>query len=163
MNELELKHLDLDELSRKARLSPRLRQHLNIHTNHNELCQRLFNGIEPDSYIRPHRHSIDGKKELLLAIRGSFSLFIFDNSGHIDQIINFGADSNLDPCLGAEVSPASWHTVLSKSPGSVLLEIKEGPFNPNHAKELAPWAPEEGTPESKRYLNQLILNSSAIP
>jgi cupin fold WbuC family metalloprotein len=54
----------LDELSGLAKVSPRLRQHRNIHTSYDDPCQRLFNAIEPESYIRPHRHAADPRDEL---------------------------------------------------------------------------------------------------
>jgi cupin fold WbuC family metalloprotein len=44
----------LDLLVTQAKNSPRLRQHKNIHLDYADPCQRLFNSIEPDSYIRPH-------------------------------------------------------------------------------------------------------------
>ena len=71
----------LDGLCQQAERSSRRRQHLNIHSSYQENCQRLFNAIQPDSYIPPHRHSIENKQELLVAIRGSFSLITFDDNG----------------------------------------------------------------------------------
>tara|TARA_B100000787_G_scaffold49830_1_gene35866 strand:- start:568 stop:795 length:228 start_codon:yes stop_codon:yes gene_type:complete len=62
----------LDDLCQQADHSSRRRQHLNIHSSYEENCQRLFNAIQPNSYIPPHRHSIADKKELLVAIRVVF-------------------------------------------------------------------------------------------
>ena len=59
----------LDFLSVQAKSNPRLRQQDNIYESYQETCQRLFNAIEPCSYIRPHRHAIDPKDELLVAVR----------------------------------------------------------------------------------------------
>jgi hypothetical protein len=41
-------------------------------------------------------------------------------------------------------------------PSCVLLEVKAGPFDPNKPKELAPWAPDEGSASYQSYLKQLI-------
>ena len=49
----------------------------------------------------------------------------------------------------------AWHTVIPLTPGSILFEIKAGPFDPSLAKEWAPWAPEEMTAESEIYLSKL--------
>jgi len=38
----------------------------------------------------------------------------------------------------------------------VLLEVKAGPFDPNQPKDLAPWAPEEGSDAAANYLNRLL-------
>jgi len=145
----------LDCLVRQAKNSPRLRQHSNIHTDYADLCQRLFNSIEPNSYIRPHCHGI----ETLFAIRGLMALIIFNNDGTIDRIQRFGinsSSSSLNIAAGIEIPLDRWHTVVSLASGSVLLEIKAGPFDPNMPKSLAPWAPEEGTSDSANYLRQLI-------
>lgn len=40
-----------------------------------------------------------------------------------------------------------WYTVLAKQENSILLEVKEGPFVSGEPKELAFWAPQDGTAE----------------
>ena len=72
----------LDGLCQQAEYSLHRRQHLNIHSSHQENCKRSFNAIQPNSYIPPHRHYIANKQELLVAIRGSFSLITFDDHGN---------------------------------------------------------------------------------
>jgi hypothetical protein len=37
-----------------------------------------------------------------------------------------------------------------------LLEVKAGPFDPNQPKDLAPWAPDEGTAGANNYMNKLL-------
>ena len=44
----------------------------------------------------------------------------------------------------------------SLEPGCVLLEVKAGPFDPNQPKDLAPWAPVEGSVAAADYLNRLL-------
>jgi hypothetical protein len=46
--------------------------------------------------------------------------------------------------------------VVALEPGCVLLEVKAGPFDPNQPKDLAPWAPEEGSEAAADYLNFLL-------
>jgi cupin fold WbuC family metalloprotein len=147
----------LDDLSNKASISPRLRQHCNVHQSYQDECQRLFNAIEPGSYIRPHRHASDPREELLIAVRGAMALVNFDNQGVVTNVLRFGNDRHGGRlALGAEVSPSSWHTVIALEKGSVLLEVKAGPFDPNQPKDLAPWAPEEGSATASAYLRRLI-------
>jgi cupin fold WbuC family metalloprotein len=69
----------LDDLTNQAKDSPRLRQHRNVHQSYQEASQRLFNAIEPGSYIRPHRHASDPREELLVAVRGVMALVTFDD------------------------------------------------------------------------------------
>lgn len=151
----------LDGLTVQARVSLRRRQHRNIHESYDEPCQRLFNAIEPESYIRPHRHENDPKGELLIGIRGEMALVTFDGLGSVLQVVRFGSEKyNSLLSIGAEVPRGAWHTVVSLVAGSVLLEVKSGPFDQNHPKEHASWAPDEGTEGADRYLKDLIRKIS---
>jgi cupin fold WbuC family metalloprotein len=151
----------LNDLTLQAKHSPRLRQHRNIHQSYQEACQRLFNAIEPDSYIRPHRHASEPKDELLIAIRGLMALITFDDQGSVTGILRFGSEKHgIDTAAGAEVASSIWHTVVALEAGCVLLEVKAGPFDPNQPKDLAPWAPEEGSQAAESYLRHLIFRMS---
>jgi len=146
-----------NDLTSQARHSQRLRQHRNIHQSYQDVCQRLFNSIEPGSYIRPHRHATDPKDELLIAVRGVMALVTFDDQGDLINVTRFGTESHgEDMALGAEVPSSTWHTVIALEPGCVLLEVKAGPFDPNQPKNLATWAPEEGSDLARDYLNRLF-------
>jgi cupin fold WbuC family metalloprotein len=147
----------LNELTAEAQGNVRKRQHRNIHESYEDPCQRLFNAIEPGSYIRPHRHAIDPKDELLIAVRGLMALVTFDEQGKVTEVVRFGADDHgKDLAIGADIPASTWHTVIALAPGCVLLELKAGPFDPHQPKDLAPWAPEEGSRAAGDYFNQLI-------
>ena len=144
----------LNELVNEAKNSDRARQHKNIHESYLDPCQRLFNAIGVDSYIRPHRHLLDRKVETLIAIRGVMILVTFDDVGRVVQGIRFGC-GGLCNSIGVELSPRVWHTVMAEVDGSVLLEMKAGPFDSAKAKEFADWAPAEGTAKATVYLSEL--------
>ena len=148
----------LNLLTQSAKQSSRQRQHKNIHQHYNDPCQRLFNAIGVASYIRPHRHLIDPKDECLIAVRGLMSLVLFDDIGQVQQVIRFGAqttESQEAIGVGINLPAGVWHTVIAEVPGSILFEVKSGPFNPEQAKEYASWAPAENTPEAAEYLTEL--------
>jgi cupin fold WbuC family metalloprotein len=150
----------LDNLSLAASHSCRGRKNLNLHIEYADPCQRLFNAIGVDSYIPPHRHFQDPKEETLIAVRGLFALVIFDEVGGIKKICKFGTENFFAKGvvnIGVELSPDVWHTVIALVENSILLEVKSGPFIPAAAKEMAPWAPEEGTSDGAKYLSQLRL------
>lgn len=90
---------------------------------------------------------------MLVAVRGLMGLITFDDQGEVIGSVRLGIKE-----IGASVSSAveieghEWHTVISLEPGSVLLEIKAGPFDPNRPKDLAPWAPAEASSEAEVYL-----------
>jgi cupin fold WbuC family metalloprotein len=146
-----------NELTAQAQGSLRKRQHRNIHESFSDLCQRLFNAIEPGSYIRPHKHATEPRDELLIAVRGSMALVTFDEQGMVTEVVRFGSNRNGNSlAVGVEVPANTWHTVIALEPGCVLLEVKAGPFDPNQPKDLAPWAPDEATAAANNYLNKLI-------
>ena len=145
----------LNDLISEAKRSSRKRQHRNIHNSFDDKCQRLMNAIGTDSYIAPHRHQIDPKTECLIAVKGLFAAIIFSDDGVVEQIECFGSEKYKNVSLGLELPSGIWHTVLALKDGSILFEVKEGPFNLSKAKEYASWAPDEESIESKDYLCQL--------
>ena len=152
-------NIDIDRLSEVARLNFRCRKNLNVHGSYNEKCQRFFNAIEPNSYIRPHRHSHSEGGETLLAVRGGFVLVIFKEGGELDKFHPFGVGSKFQAeSLCVTIPDGSWHTVVAIYPGSVLFEVKAGPFIVSCSKEVAPWAPLEETEEGLLYHRKLCLD-----
>ena len=145
----------LDGLCQQAEYSLHRRQHLNIHSSYQENCQRLFNTIQPNSYIPPHRHYIANKQELLVAIRGSFCLITFDDHGNFVRSSSFGSELYADELcsnVGVEIPPDVWHTVIAKQENSILLEVKEGPFVSEDSEEIALRAPRDGSAEVDSFL-----------
>lgn len=157
-----------DDLFATASLSQKLRAHANIHYSYDDPCQRFFNTINANSYIRPHRHSLDPKTECLIAIRGLFGCIVLTNEGLIESVILFGSEKyseKLRIASGLELPAGVWHTVVSLADHSILFEVKEGPFDPEIAKEYAPWAPEEGSEGAQDYLSKLrqrCLNQQSV-
>lgn len=146
----------LDALVARAGASPRRRQHGNVHESYADLCQKTFNAIEPSSYVRPHRHCLAPRDETMVAIRGLFALVLFQDNGTVSAVHLFGADAHEDRVAAVvETVAGNWHTVVSMRPGSVMLEVKAGPFDPLAPREFAYWAPEEGTREAEQYLANL--------
>jgi cupin fold WbuC family metalloprotein len=147
-----------EELLSATSQSRRLRAHANVHRSYDEYCQKLFNAIQVNSYIRPHRHSLDPKDECLIAVRGLFGFIMFTDQGLIESITIFGSERYSDRfsiSSGLELPSDVWHTVVSLVDESILFEVKSGPFDPSIAKELALWAPEEGGEDAAQYLETL--------
>lgn len=142
----------LAELSARAKINPRLRQNFNLHESNAEPCQRLLNAIEPGSYVRPHRHLTYPKPESFVGVRGKVALLIFDDAGNVEKVVPIGPQES---AAGADLPPGVWHTVVCLEEGSVFYEAKPGPFDPRQTSDMAPWAPEEGSPEVKGYLEKL--------
>jgi cupin fold WbuC family metalloprotein len=139
----------LDDISLQAKLSPRLRKNYNFHHADHEICHRLLNAMEPDSYIQPHRHIDVNKDETLIVVRGLMAIIIFDDNGKIEEKLIMEPNGTF---IMASIPHGKYHTWLSLKEQSVFFEAKGGPFMPLTQEEKAPWAPEEGNDKAKAYL-----------
>jgi cupin fold WbuC family metalloprotein len=142
----------LSQLTDEAIGNPRRRKNLNIHPSDDFCAHRLFNAIEPGSYIRPHRHLAPAKDETFVIIRGALGVLMFDESGSISAsaVLTPGG-----PAFAVDIPHGSFHGAVSLAPGTVFFEAKAGPYLPLADDEIALWAPAEGTPESAAYLAAL--------
>jgi len=137
----------LNEVSAKAKLSPRLRMNHNFHPELNDPVQRLLNALEPWTYIRPHKHVL--KEESFVLLRGTVLAIIFNDDGTIRD--HFILNSSIGH-LGVEFEENTYHMLTALEPDSVVYEIKEGPYIPHTEGSSAPWSPQEGTPDGKKFL-----------
>lgn len=155
---------DLDALVGAAQAAPRQRMNLNVHRAPDDLCQRLFNAVEPASYIRPHRHAHPPLAETMVAVRGAFLLVEFDEHGGIADSLRLAAPGSrwhAQAATAVELAPGTWHTVLALESGSIFFEAKAGPYDPNAPRDFAPWAPEEGAPEAAGWWQELRARVAA--
>jgi cupin fold WbuC family metalloprotein len=137
----QLDYADLDLLARQAEASPRKRMNRNLHEDLADPIQRLAIAMEPDTYIRPHRH--DGTWELLTALRGRFVVLHFDDAGSVIGRAVLGETTSV-----IETPVGGCHAVLSLDPGAVIFEVKRGPYAPFSEKDFAAWSPPADSAES---------------
>ncbi len=149
-----LKLLDdalMDQLRDTARASARKRA---VHRFHEleEPVQRMLNAIEPESYVRPHKHEDPDKFEAFVALRGRAAIVTFDPDGTVQGGIVIAARGGT---RGVEIPARTFHCLLSLEAGTVLFELSMGPYVAQTHKHWAPWAPEEGTSDGATYLAAL--------
>jgi cupin fold WbuC family metalloprotein len=135
-----------------ARTSPRRRVILPFHKTEAEPLHRMLNAIQPDSYVRPHRHLDPPKNESFLVLQGELAFFTFEDDGHIRECLQLAAGGER---FGVDLAPGIWHTVLALVPDTVVYEVKTGPYLPANDKAFAPWAPAEGDVGAAGYLQRL--------
>lgn len=112
----------------------------------------MLNAVEPESYIRPHRHGDPRKVEVIQAVTGRIAAVSFDDSGNVLK----KEVSEANTCGNVILIPAgTWHSMVSLESGSVMLEIIEGPYDAKTHKQFAAWAPEEGTDKAGWFLSGL--------
>ncbi len=142
----------LSELSQKAIHSPRKRLNFNFHDDLADPINRMLNAFEPGTYIQPHKHENPIKREVFIALRGSLVVVFFNDSGNpVDFVL-------LDPLKGnhaVEVPQGVWHSVFWLETGTVVYEVKDGPYVQISDKNFASWAPKEGEPGCDEYLRKL--------
>jgi cupin fold WbuC family metalloprotein len=124
----------LAQLAQDAAAGARRRSHILLHADHQDQVQRLLIGLEPDSYVRPHVHSVQW--EMIVLLRGRLDLLIFDPQARLRQRLALEAASPV-----AQIPPATWHSGVALQSQTLVLEVKPGPYRPN---EFAEWAPSEG-------------------
>ena len=136
------------ELAAKAGESPRQRAHHNLHEM-SEPCHRLAVGLQPETYIPPHRHLSADKAETLLVLQGRIGLLLFGEDGSLrsTRLLEAGGD-----CVGVDLAPGQFHALVVLAADSILFECKAGPYRPLVKAEQASWAPREGEPEAAAYL-----------
>jgi len=143
----------VEAISEKAAGSSRKRMNHNFHIEDGDLLQRLLNAMEPGTYVRPHKHENPDKREVFLIVKGTIALIIFDDRGDIIHIFVLNKEKGN---YGVEIPARTWHMLVSLEENSVIYELKDGPYNAADDKTFASWAPEEGAPDTEKYLDKIF-------
>jgi len=99
----------------------------------------MLNAMEPGTFVPPHRHQNPDKLEIYIVLRGSLVAVEFDEAGNILQRVVLGTENGR---YGIEIPVGTWHSLAVLEPGTVIYEIKEGPFAPVTPENIASWAPD---------------------
>lgn len=116
----------LDELTAKAKESPRLRMNMDLRNSENDQSQRMLNAIEPGSDMPIHRHKYTS--ETVVCLRGRLVEEFYDE---LERICTDSIElSPNGPNYAVNVPAGQWHKVWAKESGTVLLESKNGVWEP---------------------------------
>ena len=119
----------LDELTSQAKASPRQRMNLDLRNSSTDNSQRMLNAIEPGTVMPIHRHRTSS--ETVVCVRGHFEEYFYDESGNLVEVVDMvpgGAVLN--------VPIGQWHSLKSLESGTVLLECKDGAYEPLGPKDV---------------------------
>ena len=121
-----INNIVLNNLSDQAKANPRLRQSLDLRNSDADKSQRMLNAIEPGSEMPIHRHKYTS--ETVVCLRGRLVEEFYDELERIctDRIELTPGGSN----FLVNVPAGQWHTVRALESGSVLLECKDGKYEP---------------------------------
>ncbi|MFP2516788.1 WbuC family cupin fold metalloprotein [Buttiauxella agrestis] len=126
----------LSNLFEEAARSERLRSHLLLHNSYQDRVQRLIIAMVQGSYVEPHYHVLPHQWEMFSVLEGVINVTLHAINGEI--ISSFDAGPEEDVSL-IEFAPGDIHSIECISPSALLLEIKEGPFDPEYAKAFPKW------------------------
>ena len=115
----------LDELTAQAKASPRLRMNLDLRNSAEDGSQRMLNAIEPGCPLPIHRHM--KSSETVVCLRGYIREVYYDDAGRITDTIDLVPGG---PIVGLCVPIGQWHTVEVLESGTVILEMKDGAYEP---------------------------------
>lgn len=113
----------LDEVSLKAKESPRLRMNFNFHQSLDEKCHRFLNAVEPGTKVPIHRHPT--KDETFVILRGKVRVTTHNDDGSIIEDVVLCSEEGQ---YGVNIPKGVWHKIEAMEPNSVIFECKEGPF-----------------------------------
>lgn len=126
----------ITELYRLADSSERKRSHHLLHHDHQDKVQRLLIALVKGSYVEPHFHELPHQWEMFSVTEGCIKVCIYDESG---KVVNEFFAGPAEKIGVVEFAPNEIHSVECISDHALMLEIKEGPFDPNFAKSFPHW------------------------
>ena len=116
----------LDGLTRQAKNSPRLRMAMDLRNNPEDKSQRILNAIEPGSPLPIHRHR--NTNETVTCLRGRIVEEFYDDlERRCTDAIELTPGG---PTVAINIPAGLWHTVRALESGTVVLEMKEGAYEP---------------------------------
>lgn len=115
----------MDELSAKAKASPRLRINFDLRNSEDDNSQRMLNVLEPGTVMTVHRHP--DTNETICMLRGSIKEMFYDDNGNIIESHILRAGSG---CPAMVIPAGVWHELECLESGTILLTVKDGKFEP---------------------------------
>ena len=136
---MKIDNLLLDKLTAQAKASPRLRMNLDLRNSDADSSQRMLNAIEPGSVVPIHRHR--GTSETLVVLRGRVVEEYYSSEGDVVATFELAAGgdarsesgmtdrvSGMTVACALNIPAGQWHTLRALESGTVILEMKDGPY-----------------------------------
>lgn len=122
----------LDNLTEQAKASLRLRMNMDLRNSAEDQSQRMLNAIEPGSPLPIHRHQ--KTSETVVCLRGRLVWEFYDELERIcTERIELSPNG---PIVALNVPQGQWHTVKALESGSVIMEVKDGPYEPQRPEDV---------------------------
>lgn len=123
---MKITQVILDKLTSEAKVSPRLRMNLDLRNSAVDQSQRMLNAIEPGSQLPIHRHQ--KTSETMVCLRGRLQVEFYDElERRCTETVELSPNG---PVVALNVPAGQWHTVKALESGTVILEVKDGGYEP---------------------------------
>ena len=138
----------LDELTQRAKESPRLRMNLDLRNSPEDGSQRMLNALEPGTVLPIHRHRTTS--EVVVMLRGRAVQEYYDDEGRVVasfELRSWGdarsksgmtevesgvteGEAMTEVVCAMSIPAGQWHKLVALESGTVIFEAKDGPFEP---------------------------------
>ena len=116
----------LDQLTEQAKASPRLRMNMDLRNSSDDQSQRMLNAIEPGSPLPIHRHQ--KTSETVVCLRGRLVWEFYDElERRCTETTELSPNGQV---VALNIPAGQWHTVKALESGTVILEMKDGAYEP---------------------------------
>ena len=122
----------LDDLTRQAQGSPRLRMNYDLRNSADDGSQRMLNALEPGTVMPIHRHH--QSSETVICLRGHFEELFYDEDGNLTETVDMVPGG-----VVVNIEKDRWHSLRCLESGTVLFEAKDGPYHPLEEDEIMKW------------------------
>ena len=85
----------------------------------------MLNAIEPGSVVPIHRHQ--KTSETMVVLRGRVVEEYYSAEGVVEAEFDLAAGG---PICALNIPAGQWHTLRALDPGTVILEMKDGAYEP---------------------------------
>lgn len=115
----------LDNLSFQAKTSPRLRMNMDLRDSTEDQSQRMLNALEPGTVLPIHRHR--KTSETVAILRGRAVQYLYDDQGNEIDAVLLESGGEV-PAMQVEMG--QWHRLEALESGTVIVEFKNGAYEP---------------------------------
>lgn len=93
------------------------------------------------------------RKKLIWFAWESAGIF-YDDAGNVTDKVCLNPSEGK---YGLEIPSNTWHSIIALESGTVIFEIKKGPYQPLPSEDLASWAPQTSDTEGiKAFMKRML-------
>ena len=149
----------LNNLTDQAKASPRLRMNYDLRNSAEDQSQRMLNAIEPGSPLPIHRHQ--KSSETVVCLRGRLVEEFYDELERMcTEAIELSPNG---PVVALNIPIGQWHTVKALESGTVILEMKDGPYEPLGPEDILDGVEPDLSSRIKQFMEEEARSCSMDP